>query len=142
MGLFSRRRYGARVNFTVVAVLMVGTGLVLTFMSLRSINYKQTEGMIIESQTTGSGKNRRTVVRYAYTVNGTDYDNDTVSYSLQMFRNKEGLHAMYPVSKRVPVYYSITDPAYSVLEKGFSGQSLLVMIGGVALFVGIRVFRH
>lgn len=142
MGLFSPRRYGARVNFTVVAVLMMGTGLVLTFMSLRSINYKQTEGTIIESHTTGSGKSRRTVVRYAYAINGINYDNDTVSYSLQMFRNKTALHATYPVGKRVPVYYSITDPAYSVLEKGFSGQSFLVMIGGVVLFVGMRVFRH
>jgi len=141
MGLFSRRRYGGRVNFTVVALLMMATGLVLTFMSLRSLNYKQTEGTIIESHTTGSGKSRRTVVRYVYSVNGTDYENDTVSYSLQMFRNKTKLHATYPVGKRVPVYYSITDPDYSVLEKGFSGQSFLVMIGGVALFVGLRVFR-
>lgn len=142
MGLFSGRRYGRRVNFTVVALLMMGAGLVLTFMSLRSLNYRQTEGTIIESHTSGSGKSRRTVVRYAYAVNGSSYENDTVSYSLQMFRDKDRLHAMYPAGKRVPVFYSITDPAYSVLEKGFSGQSFLVMIGGVALFVGIRIFRH
>lgn len=141
MGLFTSRPRSIRTNFTVVSVLMVVFGVVLTFMSLRSLNYKQTEGTIIRSGVTGTGKSRKVTVQYAYAVNDVQYDNDTVSYSLMIFRNTGNLLREYPLGKRVPVYYSITDPSYSVLEKGFSFGSLGLFGLGIGLFVGLRVFR-
>lgn len=142
MGWFSRRRMSPRTNFIMIAVLMVGVGLGLMFMNLRSRNYLETEGTIIESslvRTRKGGTNAR--IRYVYSVNNVKYDNDTVSYSLTMLRDKDDLLDLYPVGKPVPVYYSITDPSYSVLEKGFSFGALGLMVGGAMLFVGIRLFR-
>lgn len=142
MGWFRRRRTTPRTNFLVISVLMVGVGLGLMFMSLRSRNYLETEGTIIEStlvRTRKGGTNAR--IRYVYSVNDIKYDNDTVSYSLTMLRDKDDLLELYPVGKRLPVYYSITDPSYSVLEKGFSLGAFGLFIGGVLLFVGIRIFR-
>ena len=142
MGLFTRRPRSTRTNFTVVSILMVVVGTVLTFMSLRSLNYKQAEGVIIRSEVTGSGKSRKVTVQYVYTVNDMQYDNDTVSYSLTMFRNTAKLLNQYPVGRRVPVHYSITDPSYSVLEKGFSFGSLGMVVAGIGLFAGLRLFGH
>lgn len=140
MGLF-RRRGSVRVNFTVVSVLMVVVGIVLSFMSLRSINYKETEGKIIESAVHGTGKGRKLTIRYIYTVNNINYDNDTIAYSLRILRSESSLLSKYPAGRMVPVYYSITDPSYSVLEKGFSFGSLMMTLFGVLLFVFLRLFR-
>jgi len=143
MGLFSRRRpYSVRTNLIVIAVLMASIGLGLMFMSLRSRNYLETEGTVIEStlvRTRKGGTNAR--IRYAYSVNDVKYDNDTVSYSLTILRDKHALLDHYPLGKRVPVYYSITDPSYSVLEKGFSFGSLGLFLAGALLLVGILLFR-
>jgi hypothetical protein len=130
-------RSSPRTNFTVVSVAMVVIGLVLSFMSLRSLNYKQTEGKIIQSDITGSGKSRKRTIRYLYTVNNINYDNDTVSYSLNLGRDGE-LLAKYPAGRTISVYYSITDPSYAVLERGFSFGSLLLSIFGAGLFVVLR----
>jgi hypothetical protein len=141
MGLFGHRRTSLRTNFTVVSVMMVVVGVVLAFMSLRSINYKQTEGKIIQSDITGTGKNRHRTIRYLYTVDGVNYDNDTVSYAVNLFRDGE-LLAKYPMGRSVTVYYSITDPSYSVLEKGFSFGAVLLMTAGLGLFVVVRRSRE
>ena len=134
MGLFRHNRGRQRINFFVLSVLMLVAGVVLTFLSLRSQGYQQTEGKIIESDVTGTGKSRKVVIRYGYTVNGTYFDNDTVSYSLNMFRENELLNKYRP-GQTVAVYYSITDPSYSVLEKGFSFGALLLTIAGAGLFM-------
>jgi hypothetical protein len=141
MGLFSRRT-SVRTNFIVISLLMVGIGLGLMFMSLRSRNYLETEGTVIESTLVRTRKGgTKAHIRYVYGVNDVKYDNDTVSYSLTMLRDKDELMDLYPVGKRVPVYYSITDPSYSVLEKGFSFGAFGLFSAGVLLFVGIRIFR-
>lgn len=142
MGLFSRRQpVSLRTNLTWTAVFMVAVGLGLTFMSLRSLNYLETEGTVIESALVRRRGGTSARIRYVYSVHDVKYDNDTVSYSLNTFRNKQGLLDLYPAGKRLPVYYSITDPSHSVLEKGFSFGSLGLMVAGAMLFVGIRLFR-
>jgi hypothetical protein len=127
----------SKTNLTIFASVLFLFGLVLGFMSLRSMNYRRTDGKIIQSEVTGSGKSRKTTIRYLYTVNERNYDNDRVSYALNLMRENE-LLASYPVGKTVPVYYSITDPSYSVLEKGFSGGPLVLMAVGAGLFVAAR----
>lgn len=134
MGLAGR---SSRTNLMIFALALMGFGAVLGFMSLRSINYKQTEGKIIQSEVTGSGKSRKLTIRYLYTVNNTNYDNDRVSYALNLMRENE-LLATYTVGRTVPVYYSITDPSAAVLEKGFSFGALVLMFLGGGLFYAAR----
>lgn len=143
MGWFSQRRpTSLRTNFTFISIFMVVVGIVLSFMSLRSVNYKQTEGKIIQSAVSGTGKNRKLTIRYLYTVDQTNYDNDTIAYNLRFLRSESRLLNEYPVGRMVPVYYSITDPSYSVLEKGFSFGSFSMAILGALLLVVIRNFRR
>lgn len=127
----------SRTNLMIFAVAVMGIGAVLSFMSLRSINYRQTEGKIIQSDVQGSGKSRHLTIRYIYTVNNLNYDNDRVSYALNLMRENE-LLGKYTVGKTVPVYYSITDPASSVLEKGFSFGALFMTFVGAGLFYAAR----
>ncbi len=143
MGLFSRRQpVSLRTNLIWTAVLMVGVGLGLSAMSLRSLRYLRTEGTVIESALVTTRKGGTSArIRYVYSVNDVKYDNDTVSYSLTLLRDKQGLLNLYPAGRRVPVYYSITDPSYSVLEKGFSFGSLGLLVLGAMLFSVIRLFR-
>ena len=127
----------SRTNLMIFALALMGFGGVLSFMSLRSINYRQTEGKIIQSDVQGSGKSRKLTIRYIYTANHTNYDSDRVSYALNLMRENE-LLATYTVGKTVPVYYSITDPSSAVLEKGFSWGALLLLGIGGGLFYAAR----
>ena len=126
------------IRVTILAVILMAAGAVLSFLSLRSLNYRQTTGKIIQSDVQGSGKSRKLTIRYLYTVNNINYDNDRVSYALDLMREQE-LLSTYTVGRTVPVYYSITDPSSAVLEKGFSFGALLMMFtGGGLLYFSLR----
>ena len=143
MGWFSRRRTSNRTDFLWISVGMMVIGVVLAFMSLRSINYKQTEGTIVQSAIVRSSRGATSArIRYTYSVNDVNYENDTVTYGLTNLRDNEALISQYPAGSRVPVYYSITDPSYSVLEKGFSFASLGMSLLGVVLLLAVRAFSR
>lgn len=72
-------------------------------------------------------------IRYRYAVNGRSFEGDTLRYSTAAFHSSERGWAeravrKYPVGASVTVYYDPHDPAQSLLQPGFGGTELYLIM--------------
>lgn len=130
--------------------MAVGGGLLYTginsVMEARaSSSWPSVQGRIVSASVgehKGTKSKRKTTyhadVRYDYQVNGQTYDSKRISFGEYSSRDRS--HAeeelkKYPVGKQLPVYYSPTNPASSVLEPGLSTQTWF--LPGFGLIFGL-----
>ena len=76
-------------------------------------------------------------VRYAYEVQGTDYESDNFHVGADNIsaRDIPRVQAAYPVGASVQVYYNPANPKESALEGG-SGNQALLFVGGLFALIG------
>ena len=85
-------------------------------------------------------------IRYDYTVDGTSYTGDRVSYSDYSSSNEMQMQtvvAEYPVGKSVTVFFDPENPSSSLLESGFGWTPVAISALGVvfAMVGGITLLR-
>jgi len=78
----------------------------------------------------------RAQVKYEYTVSGTRYFGDRISFDF--WPNESEQTSRYPVGRRVEVRYDPADPRSAILEPG--GHNGLALVGlAVVIAVGVVV---
>jgi len=103
------------------------------------------------------GTSYKSVVHYAYNVDGGRYENRRIRYGMDQSGSKRQANAFvaaHPVDGQVTVYYNPSDPADSLLRPGIGGSELflamfltpfnLIMLGSwafAAYALGLRSSR-
>jgi Protein of unknown function (DUF3592) len=117
--------------------------------SRRTARWPQTTGTIIasdvkrvESLDPDSAASYEPHIRYAYSVSGRDYENDTITLNVQVTnlvpRGAEAIRNRYPVGSQVVVFYNPSAPENSVLVRGSAkGNVYFVWFGLVFMAIGI-----
>lgn len=81
------------------------------------------------------------VVKYSYTVNGAQYNGDTIAFGMGSYGDKKGADAVvdkYTTSNELNVYYDPGNPGTSVLQRGNMIPGLLACGGGILMLaIGI-----
>jgi Protein of unknown function (DUF3592) len=143
-------------------IIVVGIPLYAVFLffqvvafyhSIRSCNWPKTTGLITQSELdkvyTGEGAHNTAKISYRYSVNGTQFVNNVVSFGL--FRgmltwgDADRKLRDFPIGKSVDVYYDRKDPGTSCLIPGGLGWEdcfmLPVGIGGIWMgFANLKKF--
>lgn len=112
-----------------------------------STHWPSVEGVVQRSEvTTSRNSDNKTMysaqVVYSYTVDGREFENDTVSFggkiSTNSSRYARNVTNRYPVGRQVRVHYEPAAPANAVLEPGVTWRSYIVFAVGIAfLLVGL-----
>jgi len=115
-----------------------------------STSWPSVEGKVVSSEverertSRRSGGRRRTsttyeaAIHYRYTVNGTEYSSDRVSFGEYSSSNRahaQGIVSRYPAGKTVQVYYDPNDPEVAVLESGTSWSCYIPIGIGIAFVI-------
>ena len=114
--------------------------------SQRAQTWSQVYGEVLSSEvkrSPSSSKPRyRAAVSYRYTVNGTDYENDTVFLSgrVPTFKSKAQETAdKYVVGEQITVYYDPATPSDSYLVNAPQGLGGQKVVGAVVVLLGLLI---
>ncbi len=120
----------------IVGVGLLFSGALRAQRMLACSSWPTVEGAIITSEMKrgfireGSLKYNYRIV-YRYSVDGTAYENDRISFSGSVRANNQGqsIFRTYPKAKKVTVHHHPTDPDLSVLEtaRAWSGFKMLLL---------------
>ena len=155
-GTTSARLFG--LLFVALGIAISVWGAVLLTRAKASVSWPSVEGKIIaasvktQTATPSGGRTRATSrtykanVSYEYSVGGTRYSSDKVSFGEYGDSDPEharGIVGRYPAGKTVQVYYNPEKPDVAVLEPGASwssyvplGVGILFALAGVAVSLG------
>ena len=132
--------------FMLIGVALVGLGVWTLIKSLRTERWPVTDGVIQSAeQKTHSGHDGATysaAVTYTYRVAGVSYEGSKISIG-QMSSSADyarRILSRYPVGKKVPVYYSPTNPTEAVLETGIHGGTWICFGVGTAFVLFAALF--
>ena len=84
------------------------------------------------------------VLQYEYAVGAATYQGRRWSFA-QPAGTQESAQAVvdrYPVGKAVTVYYDPKNPSSSVIERTMQGVWIILLVGGVFLFVGFLMMAY
>jgi hypothetical protein len=132
-----------------VGAAIIGAGFwgccVSILRGLRSRSWSSVVGEIIESNLdlvrgARGSKLYAPSVRYAYRVQGRNYESERVFFGFADFYTKRGAVSVveaYPIGQQVDVYYDPSDPSCAVLRRGITGRTLVAagFLGVVFLIV-------
>ena len=120
--------------------LMVSAGRKI-LLGTQARHWPQTTGRVlnVESKDTSDSESssREIRVRYAYSVDGRDYESSTIhpSYGSSSFEQAHrGLESLLRSAQQVRVYYDSGHPSRSTLSVGFYSSSLALFFGGFIFF--------
>lgn len=134
------------------AIALAGVGAQQWLTAQTSKSWQTTTGTItyaaFEYAGSGSDRTRRPVVRYSYTVNGSDYDSNRIAFGPTP--NDKGSEPVFTTSRSdqikvfatraagsdVAVYYSPDAPENAVLLPG-GGMFLLIYLLCAAMMLGV-----
>ena len=139
------------IRFLGIAIFLAGAGMLIGMWSMEerarsSQAWPTTVGQVIESRVeerSGEEKKYRSIIRYAYTVDGAAFESERYSFGSSRRSKKaaEKLCAQHPAGSTVQVYYDPAKPAQAVLVLQPAGRSVplgiagaLVMAAGAFLF--------
>lgn len=101
------------------SILVALFGCVYIYNGLAAARWDKTEGTIVESGFP---------LKYEFTADGKSHTGSVVSHSF-VTPSEEQLKQLYPVGKKVAVYYAPSEGTYlSVLEPGFHFDSILLTV--------------
>ena len=112
---------------------------------LHSKTWSKTQGKIVTSEVAKREIDTYTPFRYAkviynYTVNGTEFNSDRLTFGVQEIRDS-GEHWIkqtldkYPLGKVVDVYYNPRNPSKSVLDKRMNIRVFGFTLLGILFYV-------
>lgn len=144
-------KIAAGLLFVVIGVAFAFIGYHSYQLGKQSKDWPVAKGSVIQSkiekrtETTGSGSNRRKVVRsyavvkYTYAVGNRDYQSSRIAFGQS--KNAHEIVVRYPKGKSIQVYYDPQKPDQAVLEPGADPTFSIVFIGiGVVLaLMGLAV---
>lgn len=157
------RKIAAGAFCLVMALPLLALGCWQAWLAQRSTSWPAADGVVLSSTIArpendvmpGRGTRGTTSaakIRYAYQVNGVNYQNDTVRFG-NVYTNDLFGTASATVKRHPPgpatVYYDAQDPGVSVLEPGLHGLLLVrtgagllfTILGCVVLFNGVQPAR-
>ena len=137
-------------GFILVGLIFFALGIVQFFEAKATSSWPSVEGRVlsanVESQSyrnsDGKMSNKfRPVVKYAYTVDGTDYEGSRLKIGNQSHgkpRRAQEAIAAYKKDKACTVYFDPNDPESAVLENGVQLANVFFFLLPIGLFaVGI-----
>ena len=141
----------------IIPLIFVGVGLLLLFIYFRNLirvraseSWPASQGTIVaswvrESHSRDDDGSTSTSyypeVAYTYSVMGTEYQNDKISFGLKTggsHRKAFKIVSKYMNSSPVIVYYDPNNPQMSVLERSIS--KLLLVYGVIMAAIGIFIY--
>jgi len=141
-------------------ILVIGIPLFIALLSIqilnwsrafRSLSWPAADGVITVSRTkkvhTMEGAHARPEIRYAYSVNGVAFENETIEFGLFRGILTWGYTARhleaFPAGRGVPVYYDPQKPSVSCLRRGGIGWEDVLMfpVCLVGVNMGVRTLR-
>jgi len=122
--------------------ILVGAGLAgfgsYCWLEARNVrlHWQTTDGRILASTSTHSGKSTKLDIRYRYTVDGQSYESDKVRVGSLLGDNSdaENLVSRYPAGHACTVYYNPVAPARSVLDAATNPVMIYLIAIGLAFF--------
>lgn len=126
--------------------IIVGGGMMAftarkIMVGIQAKRWPQTSGQVVsvESKDTSDSESssREILVRYAYNVNGLDYESSTIhpAYTSSSFEQAhEGIESLLRPAQKVRVYYDAAKPSRSTLSVGFYSGSLAAFSAGLIFF--------
>lgn len=126
--------------------ILTGGGIMISAwrkiaLGVQARQWPQTTGRLLSVQSKDSSdsesNSREILVRYAYAVDGKEYEGTTVhpSYGSSSFeRAHRGLEALLKPARQVSVYYDAARPERSTLSVGFYSSTLALVSGGFLFF--------
>ncbi|RMH55970.1 MAG: DUF3592 domain-containing protein [Candidatus Hydrogenedentota bacterium] len=136
--------------FFLVGIAMCAFGLHRAYQAHLSQSWPSTNGIVTESKVVihhSTGKNSSTTygaeISYVYSVSGRRYRGSRVrviDVSTSNPSYAQGIVNRYPKGKRVRVHYDPKNPAFAVLEPGFSLSLLFPLLLGVILLIATVIF--
>jgi hypothetical protein len=146
-------------NTIIAAKIILVLGLLATTISIfnftsaaNSTDWSYTTGRVIESKLLraskqGGSRGRMASVKYVYTVNGNNYQNDRISYlhslGYNTVPNREFVNN-HPVGTQIKVYYDPSEPSHSTLIPGRSSRSdgYGVFVTGIIMVLASSVLLY
>lgn len=133
-------RAGLRIvggSWLLVSVIFLGHGCLRVISGLKSREWPQVEGRVIESHirpiyASGTPKYYNIQVIYTYSVDGSVYQNDKITYKgfvdpedtdYDHLQDAQHITNKYPVGCTVPVHYNPANKSISVLDPGLNSQT-------------------
>lgn len=124
---------GAACTVILPVLMLAGFGYFLYKRNQQSMAYRQstqtwlsTTGTVlmssVQSRTSGRSHSIFPVVVYQYSVNGKNYQSQTIKageqfLNVRVIGQAQATVALYPIGANVTVYYNPANPAESVLER-------------------------
>ena len=135
----------AALALAMVFAHVTGERLELRRLSHESAEWPRVLGVVVEtravwSSSPRSGRSYWPLVHYRYSVGGTTYVGDRVSFRAKYGRaDAEDAVARYPAGSVVSISYSPSVPQRSVLEPGTwrGGASMTVLVLATVLAIGV-----
>ncbi|MDP3875678.1 MAG: DUF3592 domain-containing protein [Methylobacter sp.] len=131
-----------RITFLLLGAFLVLFGLVLRRMNAKAASWPSTEGEITRSDVVvdphDGGSSAE--IKYSYVVDGDNFSSGQFSFGVRdNSPAKEQLLAeVFPVGRKVSVYYDPGNPSIAVVEtRPSSGWTAIVAAGAVCVGVGL-----
>ena len=128
----------------------IGMGIIILYflgklyLSSRDMDQWQVaRGVITVSNVVRDGEYYGPAIQYRYCVSGTEYEGRGISITPKLTYNRKAAQDWiepYPVGKSVEVFYKPENPRMSVLEKGFSIKTGLVILSAALIFIAFGPF--
>ena len=101
------------------------------YRSIQSASWQSTTGHVVTSTTSGTGRARRAIIEYEYSVGREKYSSQTVGWAGLSLPSAE--RNKFPRGTTVQVYYNPKNPTDAVLEREFPLTAYLVMLLGIGI---------
>jgi len=128
-------------------LIFVFLGLKDVYLAYRTLNYHETEGIVLKSEIVkkvshsekGTSITYEPRVFYQYRVGSRVYQNDGIRKKMKGLSSSyswaNGIVNKYPAGKKVYVYFNPSDPQDSVLEKGIYFEQFFKLIFGLSFLL-------
>jgi Protein of unknown function (DUF3592) len=139
--------------FIVIGICIVSCQLYLLSKAIKSKNWEIANGEIISSdietcKTTSDSNNIfRPRVKYKYIISGKQHISGRIFFGDKVLTDFKGytikLINKYSVGSKVDVYFNPDDIEESVLERGVSSNSIILLIVGVSIILfGVILMKY
>ncbi|MFO7883628.1 MAG: DUF3592 domain-containing protein [Desulfobacteraceae bacterium] len=124
------------------ALVFCGFGFYKYNIGKKNASWPTVKGKMIHSRPVPTKVNKSTeyrlAVKYRYSVDGKTYTGDCITSSDGFQKTRKEAYKIlkkYPVGGEVTVYYSPSDPGYSVLKTGANKNAFISLFAGAVCFL-------
>jgi hypothetical protein len=120
--------------FFLIGLGLLGWGLISLYRGRQALTWPTVEGRLsecrLQENSDSDGATWQVIVRYGYTVGGSDYEGDRVAFGYcgsSASAEHRAIHEKLQRASRVLVRYDPAHPANSVLAAGFNRSTFVIL---------------